>query len=214
MARPPNADPEATKARILDAAAHLFATNGLAGTGLREVASEAGVSLSLVSHYFGGKEDLYRTVVAAMIEKLTGLSHAFAVELSAPAADAREVIARATRLGYRFARQHREAVLLLQRSILETGAVDTELRKRSVLPFLERSSEVLAMLTGRPASALRLPIQSAVFLVVRYAIATKRDLAGIAGVPTRGAEVDVYDEIEAHLVETIEGMLLRARVSA
>lgn len=45
--------------RLLEVAVKLFAERGLEGTSVRDIAKEAGVNLSLVSYYFGGKEGLY-----------------------------------------------------------------------------------------------------------------------------------------------------------
>lgn len=208
MGRPPNADPETTKARILGAATSLFAARGLAGTSMREIAAHAGISLSLVSHYFGSKEELHREVMRGMLARLVTLRGIFAEDLSGHAADPAAVVARAARLGFRFAREHREAVLLLQRSLFESGALDRELRRRSLVPFVDRSSELLGFLTGRPASALRLPLQSAVFLVVRYAVSSRTDLAAVAGLPAREPEEKVLCAVEEHLVEAISRLLL------
>jgi TetR/AcrR family transcriptional regulator len=49
---------------IIDAAIPLFAAKGLNGVSVRELASAAGVNLSMVSYYFGGKEGLYAAVLA------------------------------------------------------------------------------------------------------------------------------------------------------
>jgi len=51
------------KDRLLDVAALLFAEKGLEGTSVRDIAKEAGLNLSLVSYYFGGKEGLYRELI-------------------------------------------------------------------------------------------------------------------------------------------------------
>lgn len=51
-------DDRTTRAKIRDAAITLFARDGVAATGLRAVAEEAGVSLGLVGHHFGSKEGL------------------------------------------------------------------------------------------------------------------------------------------------------------
>lgn len=48
------------KARIRDAALTLFARHGHAGTSVRAIAAEAGVSATLVIHHFGSKEGLRR----------------------------------------------------------------------------------------------------------------------------------------------------------
>jgi len=51
-----------TRARLRDAALHLFARQGFAATSTRAVAAEAGVSPGLVTHHFGSKEGLRRAV--------------------------------------------------------------------------------------------------------------------------------------------------------
>lgn len=43
------------KGRILEAAVSLFAKRGYAAVGVREIASEAGVNLAMISYYFDGK---------------------------------------------------------------------------------------------------------------------------------------------------------------
>lgn len=45
-----------SRARIRNAALHQFALKGFAGTPLRTIASEAGVAIGLIGHYFGSKE--------------------------------------------------------------------------------------------------------------------------------------------------------------
>jgi TetR/AcrR family transcriptional regulator len=49
---------------IIAAAVPLFAAKGLNGVSVREVAGAAGVNLSMISYYFGGKEGLYAAVLA------------------------------------------------------------------------------------------------------------------------------------------------------
>jgi TetR/AcrR family transcriptional regulator len=58
---------------IIAAAIPLFAAKGLNGVSVRELARAAGVNLSMISYYFGGKEGLYAAVLAeqfAILEKL------------------------------------------------------------------------------------------------------------------------------------------------
>jgi AcrR family transcriptional regulator len=54
---------QATSERILSAAAQLFAIKGYDGTTTREIARNAGSSLSSIKFHFGSKEDLYQTVL-------------------------------------------------------------------------------------------------------------------------------------------------------
>lgn len=50
---------EATRTRILDAAADTFTASGYAKAGLREIGLRAGIAPSLVSRYFGSKAALF-----------------------------------------------------------------------------------------------------------------------------------------------------------
>lgn len=47
------------KDQILQAAKNLFAKNGYEGTSVRQICTEANVSLALVSYHFGGKENVF-----------------------------------------------------------------------------------------------------------------------------------------------------------
>jgi AcrR family transcriptional regulator len=60
---PKRVDHEERRRQIADALLRTAATRGLHATGMREVATEAGVSLRLVQYYFGTKEEL---LLAAM----------------------------------------------------------------------------------------------------------------------------------------------------
>ena len=55
-------DSEATRCAALDAAQHLFAEKGFAGTSMRDIAALSGVSQPLIHYHFGSKEGLYRAV--------------------------------------------------------------------------------------------------------------------------------------------------------
>jgi TetR/AcrR family transcriptional regulator len=58
---------------IIAAAIPLFAAKGLNGVSVRELAAAAGVNLSMISYYFGGKEGLYAAVLSeqfAILERL------------------------------------------------------------------------------------------------------------------------------------------------
>lgn len=58
--RPPDADGERTRARLIEAAIERFARQGLASTTLRQVAETAGVSSGTLYHYFSSKTALYQ----------------------------------------------------------------------------------------------------------------------------------------------------------
>lgn len=66
MARPKDADPEKTRATILDAAEDEFADRGFHGTRMVAIAKRAGVTHGLLHYYFDSKDGLYEEVVGRL----------------------------------------------------------------------------------------------------------------------------------------------------
>ncbi len=66
MARPKDADPEQTRATILDAAEDEFADRGFHGTRMVAIAKRAGVTHGLLHYYFDSKDRLYEQVVGRL----------------------------------------------------------------------------------------------------------------------------------------------------
>jgi AcrR family transcriptional regulator len=56
-------DPEATKAKLLEAARHEFSAKGIAGARVDAIAARAGVNKQLVYYHFGSKDGLYRELL-------------------------------------------------------------------------------------------------------------------------------------------------------
>ena len=63
-------DTEATKRRILDAAAAEFAAHGPDGTTIERIAGVAGVNKERIYNYFGGKRDLFAHVLRDELVKV------------------------------------------------------------------------------------------------------------------------------------------------
>ena len=59
-----------TKLRIQEAAVRLFAAKGFEGTGIREIADQAGVQTSALYYYMSSKEDLLVDIMVSILEKL------------------------------------------------------------------------------------------------------------------------------------------------
>ncbi len=55
-------NPEATRAAILDAAEKIFLGKGYGEASMSQIAAQAGVTKSLLHHYFGSKENLWTEV--------------------------------------------------------------------------------------------------------------------------------------------------------
>ncbi|NUR91321.1 MAG: TetR/AcrR family transcriptional regulator [Nonomuraea sp.] len=62
--RPPKAEAGDTKAALIDAALRLFAQHGFAGTSVRAIAREVGLSESVLYAHFDGKRGIYEAAMA------------------------------------------------------------------------------------------------------------------------------------------------------
>ncbi|WP_238696998.1 MULTISPECIES: TetR/AcrR family transcriptional regulator [unclassified Streptomyces] len=60
-------EPDARRAEILGVARRLFGAKSYSTVSIADIASDAGVARALVSHYFGGKRQLYLEVVRQMM---------------------------------------------------------------------------------------------------------------------------------------------------
>ncbi len=205
MARPIQADPEATQRRILVAAGALFSEQGAGDTSMRQIASAAQVSLATLHYYFGGKQDLYRACIRAMNEEV----HALRQELEQvflSSADPLQVMELAVRRAYGFILGHRLAVQLLMRDVLDTGELNAEDRAELQLPLLERSARLLAPLLGQPPAQVRLTLISIIYLMVRFALNTPQEQCRVAGLtPEQAASANGV--VADHLVQVARRLL-------
>ncbi|HEX7667627.1 MAG TPA: TetR family transcriptional regulator, partial [Polyangiaceae bacterium] len=204
MARPVNADADKTKTRILDSATLLFAERGLGSTSVRDVAGAANVSLAMVNHYFGSKDGLYDACISAMFDELRLMQHVLAeqVTLDAPVD---ELVSHAVRAMFAYACDYRTAVRLLVRDAASSGEVSP--RGRGILlDMLYTVTNGLGARLGRAPDELRLPLQSIVFLVARYAAQAENELCLVAGMPAK-EKARAKAAVEAHLVDVAYGLL-------
>lgn len=81
-------DPQGVRQRILDSAEMLFADRGYAATPLRDVAQIASVPVSLITHHFGTKEELFREVISRRIHDHVGSMREQLAQLQRDAAGA------------------------------------------------------------------------------------------------------------------------------
>lgn len=88
-------DADATQARILAAAKKEFATNGLGGARVDEIADRAKANKRMIYHYFGNKEDLFRIVLEDAYTDIRTAEQALELE-HLPAREALEKLIRFT----------------------------------------------------------------------------------------------------------------------
>jgi len=88
---PARVDHEQRRRQIAEALLRIAATRGLQAASMREVATEAGVSLRLVQYYFSTKEQLLLGSLPYLAERLTARVQARMAGLGSPPS-AREVV--------------------------------------------------------------------------------------------------------------------------
>jgi AcrR family transcriptional regulator len=97
----PRVDNPQLRELLLDTAVASFTANGVAGTSVRSIAADAGVSAPLVSYYFGTKDDMvaavyaerFGTVMASLRPRLQGVVGGVDVFLEAFAKAMGDIIA-------------------------------------------------------------------------------------------------------------------------
>ncbi|WP_162891101.1 TetR/AcrR family transcriptional regulator [Aeromicrobium sp. A1-2] len=77
--------PESTEARIASSALRLFATKGFAASGIREIASAAGITTASLYHYMGTKEDLLVHLMRTSLERFVTVGRQSLEGLTSPA---------------------------------------------------------------------------------------------------------------------------------
>src|SRR5262249_59543437 len=94
-ARPPRRShaPKATRKPLVNAAATLFAARGFDGVTVAEVARQARANKALINYHFGGKLQLYRTIVREMFAELLGRVEPLRTDARPPDQVLREFIA-------------------------------------------------------------------------------------------------------------------------
>jgi AcrR family transcriptional regulator len=67
------AEQQAARSRILTAAALVFARKGYGAAGIREIAQQADVNISMISYYFGGKEGVLKEIINQTFARYTAM---------------------------------------------------------------------------------------------------------------------------------------------
>ncbi len=107
------------------------------------------------------------------------------------------------RRGFNFARRNHLAIRLVMREVVDHGEVSAERRARFVDPFFERITQAMGEMLGRGKIEIRLMCQSAVNLVVRYALSSEHELEIVTGLPG----LQALDAVETHLVKAVSKIL-------
>ncbi len=120
MPNRPQRDPEATRAALLAAAEDIFLQKGYGNTSLSEIARQAGVTKSLIHHYFGSKEGLWREVKLARFTQYTERQ----MEMLRDARPSPELMRASLAFYFDFLRQNPQIVRILAWMFLERDQDD------------------------------------------------------------------------------------------
>jgi AcrR family transcriptional regulator len=180
MARPANANAQATRKRILDSAATLFATLGEGQASMRHIAREAGVSQASVHHYFHSKADLHRACIDAMYARLHGVRASLVADMTRPM-DMPERIRQMVGVMYRFGRENVDAVRLVQRSVLDRGEHAHPEREAMLFDTLGRLAAILDMHSPHGAEEIRQTLYAFNLLMIRMVLVDGAEIERIYG---------------------------------
>ena len=140
-ARAPSTRSHATRQRILEAALHEFASDGLAGARIDEIAARAGVNKRMIYAYFGNKDALWLTVLT----RAYAAKRAQENELHVGDLPPQQAMARLVAFNLRYTAEHPEFVALLNQENLHRGAylAQSDDVRRLYTPLLDTMRAVL-----------------------------------------------------------------------
>lgn len=124
------------RAGLLDATVACFASHGIAGSSLRQIAGEAGVTPALLHYYFGGKEALLEAVIE---ERLMPVTQGLRGPLLQAGDDPRALIRGFVRTVLATALAHPWLPQLWVREVLHEGGGLRQLMQQRIGPLLPRA---------------------------------------------------------------------------
>jgi AcrR family transcriptional regulator len=124
-----------TRERLIDAASQLFARHGFRGAPVRDICNQARTNPGAVSYHFGGKRQLYRTVLRRAAERL-----AAAAREGAGAADGEPDVRETVCRVFRRIQDDPVAARLLLRDLADGGTIAVEALEPSLRGAVESLS--------------------------------------------------------------------------
>ncbi len=128
-----------TRERVLLAATRLFADSGYRGASVRDICNQAGANPGAISYHFGGKRQLYRSVLRQAAASLAEMGPASGSEDSAEPLGAEEALGRILRR----LQTDDTATRLLLRDLADGGAVAVESLSPPLRSAFERLNTAL-----------------------------------------------------------------------
>jgi len=135
-------DPEANRARIVEAAIDEFAARGFKGASMDAIAARTDTTRALINYYFGSKEKLYIAVLEQVYAEIREAEARLDLDHLPPA----EAVRRIVESTYNYYLEHEGFVRLV---VAENQARGRHLRKSKAMrtlnrPIIERLARVIA----------------------------------------------------------------------
>ncbi|RME29866.1 MAG: TetR/AcrR family transcriptional regulator [Deltaproteobacteria bacterium] len=140
----------ATRERILQAAKHLFAKQGYAATGMRQIAGRAGVSLAMINYHFGSKQKLLLELLDSFFSGIERLAKVNLAGTEPPEEKIRRHIKTMCEMLERETELLQVALLELPRDQPEVLEFKAERMRRVAGLFARHLLPVVNMRRGRP----------------------------------------------------------------
>ncbi|CAN5293042.1 CerR family C-terminal domain-containing protein [soil metagenome] len=144
-------DGVATRARILESAGQLFERHGFAATESKAVAEHAGVDTASINYHFGGRDGLYRAVLAEAHDRFIGLEDLARIARDDLAPEER-LEALIAMLVERISSQAGWGWVLLSREVLTPSGHLAAALKQESLPKVDILLQIISEITGIPGS--------------------------------------------------------------
>ncbi len=179
--------------KLIRAAIAVLERSGPEHFSAREVAREANVSVSLISHHFDGKDGLMEACLEGLYVDVATRAATVYPRLADPEEALDAVLVEVCLTAYRIAADNRALLRYVLKRVAERGGLAAERRDNVQDAWLTSWSGPIAERTGRDVGAVRLRLHAALVHVIRLAIASERDRAAIVGQAETGA-VDACTE--------------------
>lgn len=203
MSRPKDADPSATRERILSCACELLSeSNG--DFSLRAVARKSQVSIGTLQYHFADKGTLVDACIDTVYLTISELAPTFAAQLTATE-NVEELIAEAVHFAFGYAREHRPYIRILEASSVQNGGLDLKRSQNTQQPFIDNISALLSSQLPESQQEIRLRLNSIVLLLGRYSIMEESSLLDIF-TPEEGKTV--FGTVEEHIVSMARRLLI------
>lgn len=200
-------DAAATQKRLLDAAEQQFACHGYAGARLKDIAAAASVQITLVHHYFGDKDGLYRAVLERLLTPTQ--TQSFLLLHAQQAQPDLESLARGfVTLLTRLYGEHRNLLAILRHEGGGGSSVLTGILRENMKPIADAAISLIARMQDR--GEIRKDLSAPEIVALTMAMAAYPFVDGVVLDTVLPGVVPADEEALARRCEAITTLLTRA----